>query len=159
VAGYIAIRLPPRGNKDWRNRVAEAVGNKDAPLLVAMVSPPSEKMFAWFWARLHECSILKSDVRIVYLIDEAPANSGNRPSVAQINSASERFQREVTESTPKVVVPLGGDALFRLTGIKQNIFDARGYLITNKYFHPVPCKEGRSTFPLGQYLWRCSSRR
>ena len=140
VADYIAIRLPPRGSKDWRNRVAKAVGRSDAPLLVAMVNPPSEKMMSWFWARLHECSILKSDVRIVYLIDDAPANSGNRPSVAQLNSASERFQTEVAESTPKVVVPLGGDALFRLTGIKQNIFDARGYLITNKYFHPVPCK-------------------
>ncbi len=104
---------------------------------MVMASPPSEKMTAWLWKLLQECGIQKANVRTVYMLDEPPAGSGSRPLKAQIRQAWERFSGEIKESTPRVVIPMGGDALFSLAGIRETIFDARGYVITNEYFRPV----------------------
>ena len=117
---------------------AYARGPLDSPFLVVMTSEPSEKMEAWFWRVLQdECKIQKTDVRLVFMIDGQPENTGNRPSVKQLRAAWSRFSQEVRASRPVVAMPMGGDALKALTGITQTILDARGYVITNKFFHPM----------------------
>ncbi len=117
---------------------AKAFGAVDAPFLFVMLSEPSEGMRAWFWKQLLGCRILKSDVRIVYMLDEAPAGANGRPLKAQFRSADARFRREIKASKAQVVLPMGGDALEALTGIEETIFDARGYVITKELFRQVP---------------------
>jgi len=117
---------------------AKPYGRADAPYLFVMVSEPSEGMEAWFWRQLHGCGIKKTDARIVYMIDEPPVNAGNKPSKAQLRMARERFERDIRRSSPKVVLPMGTDPFYALTGINEGIFDARGYLIRKDLFHPVP---------------------
>jgi hypothetical protein len=93
-------------------------------------------MEAWFWRLLQdECKIQKTDVRIVYLLDEPPAGAHGAILKPQIRASWDRFEREVKESTPQVVVPMGSDALYYLTGIgSPNIYQTRGYVIDKKYF-------------------------
>lgn len=114
-----------------------AFGHVDAPYLVVMLSPPSERMEAWFWRKMFAAGIKKSDTRIVYLIDEPPQAAGGRATKAQLRVAASRFEEEINESNPKVVIPMGGPALYALTGIEQTIFDARGYLIRDSLHCPV----------------------
>lgn len=116
---------------------ATALGRCDAPLLVVMSHQPSEKMANWFWRLLLEVGIQKTEVRIIYTLDEPPAGKGGKPLVGQLRSAFERFSAEVQASTPRVVVPLGSEALYALTGIQENIFKSRGYVIPKQFFHTV----------------------
>jgi hypothetical protein len=114
-----------------------------------MLSEASEGMMAWFWRQLHACGIKKVDVRIVYMLDEPPANAGNKASKAQLRSARERFALDMKRSSPKVALPMGTDAFFALTGINEGIFDARGYLIRKDLFHPVPTEVWKE---VGKYV-------
>lgn len=116
----------------------KAFGRADSPYLFVMVSKTSEGMEAWFWRQLHKCGIKKSEVRIVYLLNEPPAGVGNKPLKSQIRAARDRFAQDIKRSSPKVVVPMGTDPFQVLTGINEGIFDARGYLIRKHLFHPVP---------------------
>lgn len=116
----------------------KAFGRANAPYLFVMVSKPSEGLEAWFWRQLHKCGILKSQARIVYLIDEPPAGAGNKPLKSQVRAARERFEQEIKRSDPQVVLPMGTEPFFRLTGINEGIFDARGYLIRKHLFRPMP---------------------
>jgi len=115
----------------------KALGRADAPYLFVMVYQPSEGMFAWFWRQLQKANILKSQVRIVYLIDGVPAGASGKPLKAQIRASKERFEQEIRRSTPKVVVPMGTEPFHLLTGINEGIFDARGYLIRKDMFKPL----------------------
>jgi DNA polymerase I-like protein with 3'-5' exonuclease and polymerase domains len=94
-------------------------------------------MMGWFWKKLLASGIKKSDVRIVYLLNEAPQMSNGKGTVVQYRNAQERFDKEIKESTPKVVFPMGGEPLYALTGIREAIFDARGYLIYDRLHRPV----------------------
>jgi hypothetical protein len=116
--------------------MSNAIGRKDAPLLVVMTSEPSEGMMAWFWKLVtQECKIDKTDVRVVYILDEAPAGADGKILKPQLRASWHRFEREVTESTPRVVMPMGRDALYYLTGIgTPGIFQTRGYVLDKKYF-------------------------
>lgn len=127
---------------------AKAIGRANAPYLFVMTSPPSEGMEAWFWKALLAAGIKKTEVRIVFLIDEPPAGSGNKPLVSQLRSAAPRFRREMSKSTPKVCVPLGGPAFYACTGITEKIFTARGYVIRKDLFRPVPTEVFRE---VGKY--------
>jgi hypothetical protein len=103
-----------------------------------MLYKPSEGMEGWFWRQLQTCGIKKADCRLVFMIDGPPANTGNKPSKAQLRDAKERFELEVRRSTPKVAIPMGTEAFFALTGINESILDARGYLIRKDLFHQRP---------------------
>lgn len=119
----------------------EATGHPDAPYLFVTLAPPfdkngpSERMESWFWKKLFAAGIRKTDVRIVYMLDEPPAGAGGKPLKDQLRSARERFEREIAESNPTVVLPMGTEAFQVLTGIKEGIFDARGYVIDESLFH------------------------
>lgn len=116
----------------------KAEGRADAPFLFVMLSRPGEGMFGWFWRQLLKAGIKKTDCRIVYMIDEPPVNTGNKPSKAQLRSAKDRFELEVRRSSPSVAVPMGTEAFRALTGINESIMDARGYVIKKHLFHDVP---------------------
>ena len=129
--------------------MSKAEGRVDAPLLITMISEPSDGMRAWLWKIVQdEVGIQKTDCRIVYLIDEPPANSGGRPSKAQVRSAWPRFSQEIQESRPKVVLALQGDCLYPLTGITQTILDARGYVLDKDFFHSVTTEHWQK---IGEY--------
>jgi len=121
--------------------VFEAIGHVDAPILFVMLAPPfdkngeSERMKSWFWKKCSAAGIKKTDVRIVFMLDEQPAGANYKPLVGQIRSARERFEREIKESNPDVVVPMGSDTFQALTGIMESIFDARGYVIDKSFYH------------------------
>ena len=114
-----------------------AKGRVDAPILVVQQYPLSERMTAWFWRTLLKSGIQKTDVRLVYMLDEAPVGANRKPTKAQVAAAEERFEREVLASEAKVIVPMGSEALYALTGIKESIFDSRGFIIRKDLFRPV----------------------
>jgi hypothetical protein len=116
--------------------VNAAIGRVDAPLLVVMTSMPTEGMFAWFWKlTCQECKIDKTDIRVVFILDEEPAGANGGILKPQLRASWHRFEREIKESTPRVVLPMGSTALYYLTGIDTpGIFQTRGYVLTKKYF-------------------------
>lgn len=116
------------------SEIPYAVGRPDAPYLIVMTHKPSEGMNAWFLQKLLDCGIDKADCRFVYMLDEPPRGASNKPIKEQTRNSWERFSAEVRESSPSVAIPLGSDALYALTGIKQHIFDSRGYVITKEFF-------------------------
>jgi hypothetical protein len=118
----------------------EAKGRADAPILVVMMHPLSERMNAWYWRQLIKAGIYKTDVRIVYMLDELPAGANRKPTKGQLLSALARLEREVAASSAKVVVPMGSEAVYALTGIKENIFESRGFILRKELFRPVPVK-------------------
>ena len=121
--------------------MATAVGREDAPILIVSVSEPSEGMKAWFLNLLHgECKIQTTDCRFVYMLDEPPKGSGNRPTKTQMKSSWDRFQDEIKASRPKIVVALGADPVYYLTGVRERIDESRGYLITKKFFRSIEWK-------------------
>lgn len=113
-----------------------AVGRTDAPFLVVMQYKPSPGMEAW-WLKLlvQECKIDQTDIRTVYILDEKPEGASGAALKDQVRRSWTRFEREIRESTPKVVMPMGGDALYYLTGIgSPGITQTRGYVINRDYF-------------------------
>lgn len=104
-------------------------GEKDAPILCVMDSPPSEGMEAWFWKKLAGWGIKKTDVCIVTILDEEPENKGGKLSASQKERGWDQLDEAMEVCRPRVVVPFGPDALYMLTGFKIDIYDARGYLI------------------------------
>jgi DNA polymerase I-like protein with 3'-5' exonuclease and polymerase domains len=102
-----------------------------------MVSKPSDGVMAWFWRQVAKAGILKTQCRLVYLIDGPPAGSGNKPLKAQIRDARARFEQDIRRSDPQVVIPMGTEPFHLLTGINEGIFDARGYLIYPDMFKPL----------------------
>jgi DNA polymerase I-like protein with 3'-5' exonuclease and polymerase domains len=102
-----------------------------------MLSAPSERMSAWFWKKLFAAGIYKTDSRIVYMLDEPPQGAGGKATKAQLRVSQQRFEEEINASNPKVVLPMGGDPLYALTGIRQAIFDSRGYLIYDRLHRSV----------------------
>lgn len=117
-----------------------AQGRVDAPILIMMMYPLSPRMAAWFWKVLLGAGIQKTDTRVVYMLDEPPAGANNKPTAGQLRSAADRVQREITASQPKVIVPMGSEALLALTGIRENIFESRGFIIRDDLFRSVPLK-------------------
>ena len=117
---------------------AKAEGRADNPFLFVMLAKPGDGELGWFWRQLQTCGILKSQVRLVYMIDGAPANTGGKASKAQLRDAKERFETEIRRSSPKVVIPMGTEPFFALTGINESIMDARGYVIKKDLFHKRP---------------------
>ncbi len=93
-------------------------------------------MESWWWKLLvQECRIDKTDVRTVYILDEEPEGSNGKALKDQFRRSWDRFEREVRESTPKVVFAMGSDALYYLTGIgTPGITQTRGYVIDREYF-------------------------
>ncbi len=114
-----------------------AIGRPEAPYLVVMLCPPSAKMMNWFLAKLLAAGITKTDTRFVYMLDEAPQGASGKPTKEQQRRAQPRFNEEIKQSLPKVVLPMGGDAVKALTGIQLPIFDTRGYLIEPSLYRPL----------------------
>lgn len=114
---------------------SNSLGRNNAPLLVVMPWAPSENMLSWFWKSISDqCGILKTDIRIVYLLNNPPKGSGAKITKDQLRNSWQRFSEEVTISSPSVVMPMGGLALYYTTGIKENINASRGYVIDKSFF-------------------------
>lgn len=116
-------------------------GRMDAPFLFVYTSPPSEKMNSWLLRKLLDCKIQSTDCRFVSLLNEAPKGANGGILRDQHRDSWPRFAREIQESKPKVVVPLGSAAFYALTGIEESIFHSRGYLIPSNFFRKVEHEE------------------
>ena len=106
-----------------------STGQANAPVLVLMQDVLSEGMSAWFYQRMLECGIKQTDIQIITVLDEAPENTGGRPSAAQLRESVSRVERDLHASSPQIVVTLGKDALHLATGLREKIDNARGYLL------------------------------
>jgi len=118
-------------------RDPKAQGSPNSPYLFIMLYRPSEGMEAWWWRAVHGAGIKKSQVRVIYMINEPPKGRGNKPLQSQFNEASERFAADLKASKPTVVVPMGTEAFRAVTGINESILDARGYIIQKDLFKPL----------------------
>jgi DNA polymerase I-like protein with 3'-5' exonuclease and polymerase domains len=100
-------------------------------------------MLKWMWKAIVDIPILKTDVRIVYILSEPPTGSAGKPTKDEIRENWDRFSSEVKQSNPKVVVTFGPDATEFCTGLREPIFDSRGYLIPAKLRIPILREEYR----------------
>lgn len=121
---------------------ALAYGRTDSPYLIVMESRASTRMQNWFWKILLNAGVQKTDVRIVYMLDE-PASGSSGPLKAQLRASKERFEADVRDSSPQVVIPMGSMCLNAVTGIRSSrsdktlIEDTRGFLIRKDLFEPT----------------------
>lgn len=111
-----------------------AEGRCNAPFLFVLSHKPTPGMEAWFHQKMLDCGINIADCRFVYMLDAPPRGSGTKILKGEQRESWGRFATEIRESTPKVVLPLGSDAVYALTGIHEHIFHARGYLIKKDLF-------------------------
>lgn len=115
-----------------------AEGKVSAPFLFVLMSPQSSSAMRWMWDILKDdCGVDKSECRLVYVIEEEPEGANFKPTKTQLANHAQRFRREMEESKPKVVVPLGPDAFRAVVGVLPSsvgIEDARGYCLTPAFF-------------------------
>lgn len=114
-----------------------AQGRTDAPYLFVLSHVPTDGLWAWWLQTLLDNQIDVLDCRFVFQHNEAPQGAHAKFLKEQVRTAWPRFAAEIRASSPKVVVPLGSGALQALTGVKEHIFTARGYLIGADLFRPV----------------------
>lgn len=114
-----------------------AQGRVDAPYLFVFSHVPTDGMWAWFLQTLLDMRIDVLDCRFVFQHDSAPKGANAHFLKEQTREAWPRFSAEIRASSPRVVIPMGSVPLQALTGIKEHIFKARGYLITSDFFRPV----------------------
>jgi hypothetical protein len=112
-------------------------GDEDAPLLIILPFEMSEPTMKWLYTLLkHDCQIDMADVRILHLLHEEPAGANLRPTALQVRTALPRFRKAVEASYPKVIVPMGPDAVKAIMGIQPSsvgIEDCRGYVLDKTY--------------------------
>ena len=106
-----------------------AQGRPNAPYLVVFSHVPTEGLWAWWLQTLLDNRIDVLDCRFVFQHNEAPQGAHAKFLKEQTRNAWPRFSAEIKASRPRVVVPLGSGPLQALTGVKEHIFTARGYLI------------------------------
>lgn len=112
----------------------EAQGRVDAPYLFVLSHVPTEGMWSWFLQTLLDARIDVLDCRFVFQHNEAPKGAHGKFLKEQTREAWPRFSAEVRTSAPQVVVPLGSVPLLALTGVREHINKARGYVITSDFF-------------------------
>lgn len=89
------------------------------------------KSGAVFWSWMKQAGMDRSDCYIVNCIGEYPENAkGKEISAGQWDRWWDQFDRAIEEYRGRTVVALGGDAFWRLTGLRGGITDWRGYLVS-----------------------------
>jgi hypothetical protein len=114
-----------------------AQGRLDAPYLFVFSHVPTDGLWAWWLQTLLDNQIDVLDCRFVFQHNEAPQGAHAKFLVEQTRNAWPRFSAEIRASDPQVVVPLGSGCLQALTGIKEHIFTARGYLCDRPFWREV----------------------
>ena len=119
------------------SRPYTAQGREDAPYLFVLDHVPTDGLWAWFVQTLLDNRIDILDCRFVFQHDEAPQGANGAFLKEQTRKAWPRFSTEVRASSPRVVLPVGPVTMRALTGIHEDIAQARGYLITSQFFRNV----------------------
>lgn len=111
--------------------------------LFIMLSPPSERMLKWMWKVCAEVSISKTDVELVYVFDSIPSGAHGKPTKDEIRDCYSRLKDRVNRVQPKVIITFGSETTEFCSGLKENIHDSRGYLITKDRRVPLIYEEWR----------------
>jgi hypothetical protein len=114
-----------------------AQGRPDAPYMFVFSHVPTEGLWAWWLQTLLDNQIDVLDCRFIFQHNESPQGAHSKFLKDQTRNAWPRFSAEVKASSPRVVLALGSGALQALTGVKEHIFTARGYLIGADLFRPI----------------------
>jgi len=113
-------------------------GRIDAPYLFVTLGPESDRSLRWLWvAMLDNLGVTSTDCRVVSLLDSPPEGKSDTPTAKQLAESAERFRRDMLESAPKIVIPLGAHAFRAVTGLRVKIDDARGYVLGPEYMGKV----------------------
>lgn len=116
-------------------------GSPEAEILVVGMAPGRQelkedrpfvgKSGAVFWAWMKQAGIDRADCYIVNCIGEWPENAkGKEISAGQWDRWWAPFDSAVADFGGRLVVALGGDAFWRLTGLGGGITNWRGYLVS-----------------------------
>lgn len=91
----------------------------------------------WLLALLkNDCGVEKTDCRFVHLLHEEPAGAHLKPTAKQVATSMPRFRATIEESAPKVIIPMGSEAVRAIMGVqpsKVGIEDIRGYVLDTTY--------------------------
>ena len=91
----------------------------------------------FLWTLFKEAEIDRTDCYIVNTIGEWPEGKDGNPTPEQYDRWWDRFDSAVGAFRGRVAVPLGGAALWRLTGLEGGIEDWRGYLVGRDELQPM----------------------
>lgn len=127
--------------KAKRSLSHEARGRPDAPFLFVLTHVPTDGLWAWFLQTIQDNGIDQLDCRFIFQHDDAPKGYKGKFTKDQDRASWPRFAAEVRASSPLVVVPIGSIPMTALTGVREPIMSARGYLISARHFRKVEHEE------------------
>lgn len=113
-------------------------GSPDAAVLVVAMAPGRDELREdrplvgasgrLVWNQLKKAGIDRTDCYILNTIREWPAGKNGGPTAEQFETYWPAFEDAIARSKAHVALLLGGDALWRVTGLR-GVEDWRGYLI------------------------------
>lgn len=122
-------------------------GSPDSPLLIVGMAPGHEELEQdlpfvgpsgrLLWTMLKRAGIDRADCYILNVIGEWPASSTGAPTPAQLEDWWDRFDSAVHDFTGRVAFVLGGDALYRFTGLDGGVTGWGGYLLSAAERRPL----------------------
>jgi DNA polymerase len=77
------------------------------------------------------------DVYFTHAVKCKPLNS-NKPSISEFNSCRSYLFSQIEFIKPKVIVTLGDEAYYKVSGEKENFEDVRGHVIDLKKYKLIP---------------------
>jgi len=120
-------------------------GDPNAPILVVGMAPGREELVAGrpfvgpsgrlLWSCAQRAGFSRADCYTINTIGEVQED-GSSPSERQFDLYWDLFDEAVRQSSARVVLCLGRDAFWRLTGTNGGILDWRGYIL-----EPSDCRD------------------
>lgn len=131
-----------------RKQSMSGYGNSDAQLMIVdfNVSMSEDSNNQYYSGRSGESltnmiekviGIKREDVYFTHAIKCKPLNS-NRPSASEWDSCKSYLFTQIEFIKPKVIVTLGEDAYFKLTGENSDFQNVRGHVIDFKKYKLIP---------------------
>lgn len=131
-----------------RTQSLRGFGRKDADLMVVdyMVSQAQDSANSYYAGRSGETlknmieKVLGVNVEDVYATHNVKCKplGSNQPSPSECNSCKPYLQAEMAFVQPKVIITLGEDAYYELTGDRDNFENVRGHVIDFKQYKLIP---------------------
>ena len=131
-----------------RRQSMSGYGNPNANLMIIdfTVSPSEDTYNTYYTGRSGE-TLKKMVENVLYLnVDDiyfthaikCKTLNSNTPSASEFNSCKSYLFAQIDFIKPKVIVTLGADAYYKVTGEHENFEDVRGHVIDFKNYKLIP---------------------
>jgi uracil-DNA glycosylase family 4 len=117
-------------------------GKPNSPICVVGMAPGREELLRGIpfiggsgrllWNLFKRADVDRTDCYILNTIGELPQGKDGNPTPAQYDAYWDSFDAALAQFTGHILVPLGGAALWRCTGLPGGIESWRGYIVERK---------------------------